>query len=152
MDKDLLNKQLDSLLSATFDEVAILANASAFIFELINDINWVGFYLYKQDKLVLGPFQGRPACVYIHMGKGACGKSADTKESIILDDVTKVDNYIACHEETRSEIVIPLVINAAIYGVLDIDSVLISRFNSEDKKMFEELTQTITKHLQNCIA
>lgn len=143
-----MNNQLDSLLSAIDDEIAILASAAAFIYEFVPDINWVGFYLYKKDKLVLGPFQGRTACVYIPLGKGACGRSAENKETIILDDVTKVENYIACHEETRSEIVIPLVINNKIYGVLDVDSISLKRFDEETKKMFEEFAKTITNNLK----
>lgn len=143
-----MNNQLDSLLSAIDDEIAILASAAAFIYGFVPDINWVGFYLYKKDKLVLGPFQGRTACVYIPLGKGACGRSAENKETIILDDVTKVENYIACHEETRSEIVIPLVINNKIYGVLDVDSISLKRFDEETKKMFEEFAKTITNNLK----
>lgn len=147
-----MHKELDNLLSGINDEIAILANASAFIFEFVHDLNWVGFYLYKNNQLVLGPFQGRAACVYIQMGRGACGRSAESKKTIVLDDVTKVENYIACHEETRSEIVIPLVIDNQIYGVLDVDSLIISRFDEETKKMFEEYAQIIIKHLKNCLA
>jgi GAF domain-containing protein len=146
-----MNKSLDSLLQTIDDEVALLANAAAFMFEFIPNINWVGFYLYKQGKLVLGPFQGRTACVYIPMGKGACGRSALLKQTIILDDVTKVENYIACHEETRSEIVVPLVINDEIYGVLDVDSVTLNRFDEKAKKLFEELAQTIVDNLKLCL-
>ena len=89
-----MEKILKSLLEGTNDEIAILANSSAFIFEFIPDVNWVGFYIKKDNKLVLGPFQGRSACVYINMGKGACGTSASTKQIVVLDDVRNVETIL----------------------------------------------------------
>lgn len=140
-------KSLDSLLESTNDNIAVLANASAFINEVLDDVNWVGFYLYKNNALKLGPFQGRPACVDIEIGKGVCGTAASKKQTIIINDVTKIDNYIACHEETRSEIVIPIIINNSLYGVLDIDSLTVDRYKNEDKILLEAIVNIISKHL-----
>jgi GAF domain-containing protein len=144
-----MNESLKSLLQGINDETAILANASAFIHEFIPDVNWVGFYIFKKDQLILGPFQGRPACVYIPMGRGACGRSAETKATVILNDVTKETNYIACHSETKSEIVIPLIINNHIYGVLDIDSLSFNRFDEDSKQTLEALAKIIINAIQS---
>src|SRR5690554_3127171 len=143
----MLNKSLKSLIADTHDEVAILANSSALLYELLPDVNWVGFYLYKMDKLILGPFQGKPACVDIEINKGACGTAAKTLKPIILEDVNKIDNYIACHPETNSEIVLPIALNGKIYGVLDIDSTTIGRFTKDDQKLLEASVDIITKKL-----
>lgn len=142
-----MDKQLDALLEGTMDEISILANTSAFINEFIPDVNWVGFYIKKGDTLVLGPFQGRSACVYIPLGKGACGRSAKEKDIIIYDDVRIVENYISCHDETRSEIVIPIIVNNNVYGVLDIDSLLLNRFDDKTKDTLVKITKIIEKHL-----
>jgi len=143
-----LNKSLDSLLENTNDNIAVLANASAFINEFIGDVNWVGFYLLKNNALVLGPFQGRSACVDIQIGKGVCGSAALQRKSIIVKDVKLIDNYISCHDETRSEIVIPIIINDNLYGVLDIDSLVVDRFSDNDRILLEEIVEIIKKHIQ----
>ena len=143
-----LIKSLDSLLENTNDNIAVLANASAFINEFIGDVNWVGFYLLKNNALVLGPFQGRSACVDIQIGKGVCGSAALQRKSIIVKDVKLIDNYISCHDETRSEIVIPIIINDNLYGVLDIDSLVVDRFSDNDRILLEEIVEIIKKHIQ----
>jgi len=147
MVEDIMKKQLEALLEGINDEIAILANSTAFIYEYIEDVNWVGFYINKNNKLILGPFQGRPACVYIDMGKGACGTSAVKQEVVILGDVRLVENYIACHEETNSEIVIPIIINNKTYAVLDIDSLSKNRFDEKTKLLLLELSTVITNEL-----
>ncbi len=146
-----MKKQLEALLEGINDEIAILANSAAFIYEYIEDVNWVGFYINKNNKLILGPFQGRPACVYIDMGRGACGTSAKNQEIVILNDVKLVENYIACHDETNSEIVLPIVINNQTYGVLDIDSLSKNRFDETTKLELEELNNIITKALSKIL-
>lgn|SRR5690554_4958535 len=143
----MLNKSIKSLIEDTHDEVAILANSAALLYELLPDVNWVGFYLFKNNKLILGPFQGKPACVDIEIGKGACGTAAKTLKPVILKDVNKIDNYIACHPETNSEIVLPMTLNGNLYGVLDIDSTTIGRFTLEDQKLLTESVDIITKKL-----
>lgn len=143
----MLNKSLKSLISDINDEVAILANASALIYELLPNVNWVGFYLHKNNKLILGPFQGRPACVEIEIGKGACGMCAENLTPIIIEDVSKVSNYISCHAETQSEIVLPIVIKNKLYGVLDIDSKQINRFSFNEQKLLQKSTQLIANKL-----
>lgn len=147
-----MNKALESLISDTYDEVAILANAASLLYDYLEDVNWVGFYLVKDYRLVLGPFQGKPACVYIELGKGACGTCAETKETVILENVKTVDNYISCHDETNSEIVVPLIVNNKVYGVLDIDSTTINRFTQQDKILLEESAKIISKKLETLIA
>jgi len=142
-----LNKTLESLICDINDEVAILANASALLYEMLEDVNWVGFYLLKNNQLVLGPFQGKPACVYIKLGKGACGTCAKEKRTIILEDVKKVENYISCHDETNSEIVVPIIINDTLYGVLDIDSTSVNRFKEDDKLLLEESINILSNKL-----
>lgn len=146
-----MEKSLEALLSGIDDEVAIMANASAFIYEFVNDINWVGFYVIKNDRLVLGPFQGRSACVYINLGKGACGSAAQNREIVVLEDVRTVENYIACHEETRSEVVIPIIINNKVYGVLDIDSTTVNRFDINTIDLLKKITHVIENSLSNSI-
>jgi GAF domain-containing protein len=143
-----LIKSLDSLLENTNDNIAVLANASAFINEFIGDVNWVGFYLLKNDALVLGPFQGRSACVDIQIGKGVCGRCALVRKSIIIKDVKQIDNYISCHDETRSEIVLPIIINDNLYGVLDIDSLTVDRFSEDDLIILEEFVEIIKKYIE----
>lgn len=142
------HQSLDSLLHHTNDDIAVLANAASFLYMTLTDVNWVGFYIKKGNRLTLGPFQGLPACVEIQMGKGACGSAAQEKRTVILNDVTLVENYIACHDETRSEIVIPIVVQGDVVAVLDIDSTTIHRFTASDQSQLELMASIISKHLQ----
>ena len=147
--KEKMNQYLDDLLAGDNFEMSILANASALIKQMTEDINWVGFYVLKEDKLYLGPFQGKVACNVIEVGKGVCGRSAKTGKTIVVPDVTKFPGHIACDEASRSEIVVPIFANNELYGVLDIDSARLNRFQEKDVRLFEEAASVISKHLSN---
>jgi len=127
------------LLSKQDTVITTLSNVSALLNYYMQDINWVGFYLYDGEKLTLGPFQGLPACTLIHIGSGVCGKAAKEKVTVIVDDVHAFDGHIACDSNSESEIVVPIMINNTLYGVLDIDSPIKSRFDNVDKKHLEIL-------------
>jgi len=142
-----MNQYLDDLLTGDSFEMSILANASALIKQMTEGINWVGFYILKQDKLYLGPFQGKVACNVIEVGKGVCGSSAKTGKTIVVPDVNKFPGHIACDEASRSEVVVPLFVNQKLYGVLDIDSAKLNRFLEKDVKLFEEAAIVVSKHL-----
>lgn len=128
-----LEQQARALLSGESDTIANMANISALLYNELDGVNWAGFYLYKQEQLVLGPFQGQPACIRIPMGKGVCGTAAATLTTQRIDDVHAFDGHIACDAASNSEIVIPLVVNGDLLGVLDIDSPDYNRFSSEDE-------------------
>ena len=134
-----LADELAGLLAGETDWIANAANTSALIFEALPDLNWAGVYLLKGNELVVGPFQGRPACVRIAMGKGVCGAAAARRETIVVPDVEKFPGHIACDSASRSEIVIPLISNAALLGVLDIDSPRLNRFDTSDRHGLERL-------------
>ncbi|MEX6014652.1 GAF domain-containing protein [Mammaliicoccus sciuri] len=143
----LLNRQLDGLLSGEQDLIANLSNASAFINQFLPNINWVGFYLIKNNALKLGPFQGLPACVDIEIGKGVCGTAVAEKQSQLVEDVNQFPGHIACDANSQSEIVIPIYYNKEIIGVLDIDAPVKSRFNQTDLEGLELLVKTLEKHI-----
>lgn len=126
--------QARSLVSGERDLIANMANLSALLFNYLDDVNWAGFYLYKESQLVLGPFQGQPACIRIPMGAGVCGTAAQTQEVQRIADVHAFEGHIACDAASNSEIVVPLVLNNELLGVLDIDSPSFSRFDEEDEK------------------
>ena len=137
---------LESAAALTLGEpnlIANLANISSLIALYTDRINWAGFYLLDGGELVLGPFQGKPACVRIPMGKGVCGTSAEKRETIVVDDVHNFPGHIACDAASRSEIVVPIIKNDAVIGVLDIDSPEPSRFSADDKALFEGLVKII---------
>jgi L-methionine (R)-S-oxide reductase len=134
-----LSLQARGLFEGERDAVANAANLAALIYSGLADINWAGFYLLKGDELVLGPFQGKPACVRIPVGKGVCGTAAQRRESIVVEDVEKFPGHIACDVDSRSEVVIPLLKDGRLLGVLDIDSPMINRFNEEDRTGLETL-------------
>jgi len=120
--------------------VTNLANLSAYIFSSLEDINWVGFYLLEENELYLGPFQGKPACSSIQMGKGVCGTSASKRESIIVKNVHEFTGHIACDSDSESEIVIPVITKSGqLFGVLDIDSPIQDRFDEEIKIALENI-------------
>src|SRR5690625_994263 len=143
----LLLKQLSALLEDEKDFIASLANASALLNQFLDEINWVGFYILKQDELVLGPFQGLPACVTIPYGKGVCGTAVKELKTQRVADVSLFPGHIACDVASQSEIVIPIIVNNAIYGVLDIDSPIKDRFDDIDQKYLEEFVNIIEDHL-----
>jgi GAF domain-containing protein len=123
------------------DVIANAANLSSLIFNGLDDLNWAGFYFLKSGMLVLGPFQGNPACVRIEMGKGVCGTAAAQRETLIVEDVEKFPGHIACDVASRSEIVMPLIKDGKLIGVLDIDAPIRARFDGEDSKGLENLAR-----------
>ncbi len=140
--------QAESLLTATTDPVANAANLSALIFNILSGVNWAGFYFLRADKLIVGPFQGQPACVEIPLGKGVCGTAASTGEVQRIANVHDFPGHIACDVSSRSEIVIPLLVNEKLIGVLDIDSPEQNRFDQVDQ---QGLTKLADIYLQACI-
>lgn len=138
-----LNDELREHLRDEDDFITNVANFSALVFDKVPDLNWVGFYMLKSNELLLGPFQGKPACIRIQLGKGVCGISAQTRKTIIVEDVHDFPGHIACDSASNSEIVIPMIIWGKLYGVLDIDSPLKSRFNEDDRILFEEMLNTL---------
>ena len=143
-----LQQQLQGLLAGEKDLIANLANTSALLYHNLPDINWAGFYLLKDEELVLGPFQGKPACVRIPLGKGVCGAAAATRKTLVVANVHEFDGHIACDIASNSEIVVPLFIGDNLIGVLDIDSPKLNRFDEEDKLGLEavaEILQTALK-------
>jgi GAF domain-containing protein len=134
-----ITKQLHALLEDEKEFFANASNFSAFIFQNFEDLNWAGFYLYEKEELLLGPFQGKPACIRIAPGKGVCGTAFDRKETVVVDDVHKFPGHIACDGASKSEIVIPVIFEEKAAGVLDIDSPLKNRFSNKDKEILEEL-------------
>lgn len=131
-------KQLDALLAGERHLLANLSNAAALLNQYMDNINWVGFYLLEGDELVLGPFQGLPACVRIPVGKGVCGTSVAKKQTIVVPDVHEFPGHITCDPASQSEIVIPLQKDGTVLGVLDIDSPYKNRFDEIDAKKLEE--------------
>ena len=139
----LLKEQLQSLVMGVPYPVANLANASALLNQALRDINWVGFYLCQDGKLVLGPFQGKTACIEIPFGRGVCGTAAQKDETQLVVDVHQFPGHIACDSASNSEIVIPLHKNGKVAAVLDIDSPLIGRFTQADKAGLESLVPVL---------
>lgn len=129
------------------DTLANLANISAVINMYMDDINWVGFYLMRNRELILGPFQGKPACNRIEIGSGVCGTSVKEGRTQLVDDVLSLDNHIACDSASRSELVVPIYTNGEIFGVLDIDSPSLARFTELEKNYMEELVVLLEESL-----
>ncbi len=129
------------------DTLANLANISAVINMYMDDINWVGFYLMRNGELILGPFQGKPACNRIEIGSGVCGTSVKEGRTQLVDDVLSLDNHIACDSASRSELVVPIYTNGEIFGVLDIDSPSLARFTELEKNYMEELVVLLEESL-----
>ena len=139
----LLETQLKGLVEGERDLIANLANMSALLFQALKEINWAGFYLMKDGMLVLGPFQGKPACIRIPVGRGVCGTAAKTLQTQLVQDVHLFPGHIACDAESQSEIVVPLVKEGRLLGVLDIDSPVKERFDTEDQTGLEKLSQML---------
>lgn len=139
--------EAESLIKGVSHFTANLANLSSLIYNSLPDVNWAGFYLLEGDKLVLGPFQGKPACIEIPLGKGVCGTAAKEDRTLVVDDVTSFKGHIACDSASRSEIVIPLHGNSGVAGVIDIDSSSFSRFSENDREELEKLARITEKHL-----
>ncbi|MGH9576506.1 MAG: GAF domain-containing protein [Terriglobales bacterium] len=134
-----LHEQARSLFAGERDATANAANLAALIFHALPDLNWAGFYWLRGAELVLGPFQGKPACVRIALGKGVCGTAASDRRTVVVPDVHAFPGHIACDSASNSEIVIPVVKGAQLLGVLDLDSPRLSRFDAEDARALEEL-------------
>lgn len=139
--------QLKALIYGESNSVANLANAAALLNFFLEDINWVGFYLIDGQELVLGPFQGLPACIRIPIGKGVCGTSAERRETLRIEDVHAFPGHIACDAASNSEIVVPIVKDDRLIGVLDIDSPLKGRFDAEDQAFLERFVSTLAEQL-----
>ena len=133
--------QLRSLLEGEHDLIANAANCAALLYHSLPDVNWAGFYLYKEGELVLGPFQGNPACMRIAMGKGVCGTAAELKQTVVVENVHEFPGHIACDSASNSEIVVPLIKNKHLIGVLDLDSPSLARFDEDDAKGLNELVE-----------
>ena len=146
-DYDQLIKQLAALIDGEPDTIANLSNASALLHQFLDNINWVGFYLWKDDELVLGPFQGLPACIRIPYGKGVCGTAIKERRTQLVPNVNNFPGHIACDSASKSEIVIPIIINNEIFGVLDIDSPIYDRFDKVDQESLEKFVDTLIKHI-----
>lgn len=132
-------------------EIATLSNASALLNDYLEDVSWVGFYLFKDNHLILGPFQGKVACTTIELDKGVCGKAARELKTVIVPNVHLFEGHIACDSRSNSEIVLPIIINNKLYGVLDIDSTSFNRFNELDEKelstFIDNLSRVLIKYL-----
>ncbi|MFP3378165.1 GAF domain-containing protein [Bacillus sp. SIMBA_069] len=140
-------KQLDALLTGEPNVVANLSNASALLNQFLDRVNWVGFYVTDGNQLVLGPFQGMPACVRIPFGRGVCGVAAETKTTQLVADVHQFPGHIACDSASNSEIVVPIVKEETVIGVLDIDSPEKNRFDEIDQRYLEKFVETLLKHM-----
>ena len=143
-----LASQCSALIADESDPIANMANCAALIFHSLPKLNWAGFYLLKNGELVLGPFQGRPACIRIPFGRGVCGTAAKNRKTLRVPDVTKFDGHIACDTASKSEIVLPLVDERSqLIGVLDLDSPELNRFDAEDEKGLSNIATIISRKL-----
>lgn len=140
-------KQLDALLTGESNVVANLSNASALLNQFLDRVNWVGFYVTEGNQLVLGPFQGMPACVRIPFGRGVCGVAAEAKTTQLVADVHQFPGHIACDSASNSEIVVPIIKEGNVLGVLDIDSPEKNRFDEVDQHYLEKFVETLLKHM-----
>lgn len=148
--KELL-EGLESLILGIDYDITILSNASAILNEYLDNINWVGFYLFKDNTLKLGPFQGKVACMVIPLNKGVCGACATTKETIVVKDVHQFKGHIACDSRSKSEICVPILLNDKLYGLLDIDSPIENRFSDIDKVNLEKAVEIISRELSKIV-
>jgi GAF domain-containing protein len=144
-----LQLQLRSLLEGERDFIANAANFSSLLYHSLPDLNWTGLYLHRDGELVLGPFQGQPACVRIAMGKGVCGTAAEQRQTILVDNVHEFPGHIACDSASNSEIVVPLIAHDELLGVLDLDSPSLARFDDEDARGLNELAEIFIQGSSN---
>src|SRR5699024_10374561 len=143
----LLIKQLQALNEGERNHIAILANASALLNQFLSNVNWVGFYIWKDEELVLGPFQGLPACVRIPYGKGVCGTALKEQKTQRVENVHEFPGHIACDQASKSELVIPMFIQEQPYAVLDIDSPIYKRFDETDQLYLEKFVYVLNNHI-----
>ena len=149
-DYQTLCEKLSALMEGVPHRVANLANASALLYAELEDLNWAGFYFLEGGKLVLGPFQGKPACIEIEVGKGVCGTAVQEERSQLVPDVHLFPGHIACDSASNSEIVVPLRVKGSVVGVLDIDSPWPGRFTTEDQAGLEAAAEIIAQMLTRC--
>ena len=142
----LMNAQLASLIEDVPHRIANMANASALLYDTLEDLNWAGFYLMENGILVLGPFQGKTACIEIRVGKGVCGTAVERGEIMLVEDVHQFPGHIACDSASNSEIVLPIHANGEIIGVLDIDSPSLARFDEEDRAGLAEFVRIFERN------
>lgn len=143
-----LNRDFQALMAGETSFLAVISNTSALLYERLSDVNWAGFYLLEGNTLVLGPFQGKIACVRIPVGRGVCGTAVAENRVQRIEDVHAFDGHIACDAASNAEIVLPLEVNGQVIGVLDIDSTVFSRFSEEDEKGLRELVVHLQKVLE----
>ncbi|OHO70421.1 Free methionine-(R)-sulfoxide reductase [Staphylococcus sp. HMSC036D05] len=143
----MVTKQLSSLIEEETNLIAILSNTSALLNDALDQVNWVGFYLIEGNELILGPFQGHPACVHIAIGKGVCGTAVSENTTQRVSDVHQFPGHIACDANSQSEIVVPVRINNEVIGVLDIDAPIKDRFSQEDQDGLEQIVHILEKQL-----
>ena len=144
---DWLADQARALLAGQSDPVANAANLSALLYFSLDDVNWAGFYFYRDGRLLVGPFQGKPACVEIPLGRGVCGVAAESRKVQRVADVDAFEGHIACDADSRSEIVLPLVHKGELIGVLDLDSPVPDRFGAEEERLLREIADIYTGSL-----
>jgi L-methionine (R)-S-oxide reductase len=144
---DALARELNALLADEPDRIANAANAAAVIFHTLPDLNWAGFYFLRGGQLVLGPFQGRPACVRLALGKGVCGTAAADRRSVLVPDVEAFPGHVACDAASRSELVVPLIAGDTLIGVFDLDSPTRARFDEDDRAGCELLARELVRHV-----
>jgi GAF domain-containing protein len=142
-----VNMKLTALICEEPDWLANLSNASAVLWLLLDNINWAGFYLYKNGELILGPFQGKPACTHIKLGNGVCGTAAAKLDTQLVKNVHEFPGHIACDSASNSEIVVPIIKNEKLIGVLDIDSPILNRFDETDQKYLEKFVSIIVRYV-----
>jgi L-methionine (R)-S-oxide reductase len=144
-----LAAQLRSLVQDEQDMIANAANCAALLYHALPDLNWAGFYFLKEGQLVLGPFQGSPACVRIEVGKGVCGTAAELRQTIVVDNVHEFPGHIACDGASNAEIVVPLIRDGVLLGVLDLDSPSLARFDDEDARGLNEVAEIFVQALSD---
>ncbi|MBQ6654621.1 MAG: GAF domain-containing protein [Erysipelotrichaceae bacterium] len=147
MDYELLKQQVREMVRDQRYLVTLLSNTSALLYQSMQYVNWLGYYLYQDDQLILGPFQGKVACEIIPLDRGVCGKAARERATVLVEDVHQFAGHIACDSASNSEIVIPIIINDRLFGVLDIDSPLTGRFSQTDRENLEEIVRIIEERI-----
>jgi GAF domain-containing protein len=145
-DLSLLALQAQALIEDEADDIANLANLSALIYTSLPDLNWVGFYLYKEGHLILGPFQGKPACVHLYLNKGVCGTAAAQKRTLNVPDVHAFEGHVACDSASLSECVVPMIVEGNVIGVLDVDSPILNRFDPATQTFLEAVVDAYIKN------
>lgn len=144
---DYLLLSLEGQLSSESDSLANISNASALIYAIMDRLNWAGFYFMREDELVLGPFQGLPACNRIKLDAGVCGAAARTRETQVVPNVHEFPGHIACDSASNSELVVPIIKDGKVYGVLDLDSPELNRFTKLEAEYFERFVEKLNKHI-----